>query len=323
MAVDLIFRFIKKDIMKIKNIFLLLCVLSIYSCKKDDIAQESPVKQFSALTQQIADNSGIVSTVYSDTVIDVAPGIKETEIHFLDMRGYSTRVFIQSIDLNTPGLSLEVGTPFDLPSYGSSQSMLGMAKYADRPNHRILGAVNSDFYDVSNYIPLGPLIKNGAILKDTFTPLSAFPEQALSFIGILDNGRMYIGYKDEYPQYRSQLTEATGGGVLLMKDNEIVNNPLFTSVQPRIAIGYTDDNIIYFVIVDGRNFYNSNGMTYPYLSNLFKSLNVNSAINLDGGGSSTMVILNPIAKIWQMRNAPSDGHARPVSNGWLVVSDQP
>lgn len=305
-------------------LFLLLCGLACAGCEEEDIIQKKKTYDYqSEVAQLVADSSGIVSEVYTDTAFTVVPGVEQIEMHFLDMRGYTTRLFIQRIDLNTPGLSLEVGTPYDLPSYGSSQTVAEMARYADKPGHRVVGGVNGDFYDISNFVPRGPLHKNGEIIKDRFTPTAALPQQALSFFGILDDGKPHIGYTREYENYKSRLTEATGGGVLLMKDSRVVDNSQFPQIDPRIAIGYTAENIIYFVVVDGRKFHYSNGMSYEYLSKLFRSLDVHSALNLDGGGSSTMMIYNALGGVWQMRNQSSDGKARAVSNAWLVISDQP
>lgn len=310
--------------MKLSLYLLLICCLVFTGCDDESPALLKKTYAYhSEVAQQIADSSGIVSEVYTDTAFTVVPGVEQIEMHFLDMRGYTTRLFIQQIDLNTPGLSLEVGTPYDLPSYGSSQTVAQMAKYADKPGHRVVGGVNGDFYDISNFVPRGPLHKNGEIIKDRFTPTPALPQQALSFFGILDNGEPYIGYTREYEDYKSQLREVTGGGVLLMKDNRVVDNSQFPQIDPRIAIGYTEDNIVYFVVVDGRNFHYSNGLSYEYLSKLFHSLHVHSALNLDGGGSSTMIIYNTLGDVWQMRNKSSDGKARAVSNAWLVISNQP
>ena len=62
-----------------------------------------------------------------------------------------------------------------------------------------------------------------------------------------------------------------------------------TSMDPRTAIGVSQ-NGRYFVMVvaDGREF--SEGATFPELADLLLSYGVYTGINLDGGGSSTMVV---------------------------------
>jgi exopolysaccharide biosynthesis protein len=70
----------------------------------------------------------------------------------------------------------------------------------------------------------------------------------------------------------------------------------------------------WLVTVDGRQPDASNGMTLVELQKLAKRLGLTDALNLDGGGSTTMVILGSIV------NHPSDPTgARTVSDVLLVV----
>ncbi len=60
--------------------------------------------------------------------------------------------------------------------------------------------------------------------------------------------------------------------------------------HPRTAIGLSEDNrYLYMVVVEGR-LERFRGYTLTQLARLFKDLKVPHAINLDGGGSSTMVV---------------------------------
>jgi hypothetical protein len=64
--------------------------------------------------------------------------------------------------------------------------------------------------------------------------------------------------------------------------------------------------------VDGRR-KGSAGMTLVRFARLFRDLGAKSALNLDGGGSSTMVVGGKIV------NRPSDGTERAVSSAILVL----
>lgn len=301
--------------------FLAFFLLTLIGCKKEDDSIGKPVKEYSGITKSILDNSGIVSQIFSDTTIRIGAGVEESEIHFLKMNGYTTRVYIMKVDLKAQGVRLKVSTPYDAPSFGG-QTLPDMAKYLDKSGQRVLGGINGDYYDISNYVPRGVLHKNGIAIKKTFTSTEALNQQGLSFFGILDNGKPYIGYKEEYPAYANRLIEATGAGIVVMKDGRVVDNQQFSALDPRTAIGYTKEDVVYLIAVDGRDFYRSNGATYADLSAIMKSLGCESGTTLDGGGSTTMMIRNPLADVWQVRNNVSDGTTRAVSNGWLVVSDE-
>jgi hypothetical protein len=87
-----------------------------------------------------------------------------------------------------------------------------------------------------------------------------------------------------------------------------------TERHPRTMIGTTPGPAIWLVTVDGRNPSVSLGMTFAELTNLAQKLNLVYALNLDGGGSTTMVVKGTIV------NHPSDATgARKVSDALVVV----
>jgi exopolysaccharide biosynthesis protein len=91
-----------------------------------------------------------------------------------------------------------------------------------------------------------------------------------------------------------------------------------TTTQPRTAIGYSNNGrYLYLVVVDGRQPFYSEGITLSELADLMISLGARYAMNLDGGGSSTMVVADRTGRS-QVMNSPIDnyipGRERPVAN---------
>lgn len=76
--------------------------------------------------------------------------------------------------------------------------------------------------------------------------------------------------------------------------------------HPRTAIGITDKDEICIVVVDGRQ-NNSEGLTLHELASFMKTLCCTNALNIGGGGCSTLCIDN------QVINKPSANEERPVS----------
>ena len=83
--------------------------------------------------------------------------------------------------------------------------------------------------------------------------------------------------------------------------------------HPRTAIGFSRDSTrLYLVTVDGRS-ESSSGMSLAELAQLLQSLGVFDGLNLDGGGSTTLVLRGVVA------NHPSDASGeRAVGNALLV-----
>ena len=88
-----------------------------------------------------------------------------------------------------------------------------------------------------------------------------------------------------------------------------------TDRHPRTAIGKTADGKLLMVTADGRQPKISVGMSLHSLAELLLELNATDAINLDGGGSTTMVVKQKVVN----RTSDQTGE-RPVSDAILVFS---
>ena len=136
----------------------------------------------------------------------------------------------------------------------------------------------------------------------------------------LENGRVPDA---SYPSggKEFQAVTAIGGGPVLVKGNEIINsyedeylliNP--TGNRPRTAIGYnsTTHKLVLFVCEGDGMTSGIAGMTLEDVANVMKDLGCDEACNLDGGGSSCMLV-NGKETI-----KPSDGEQRSVVNGVAI-----
>jgi len=112
----------------------------------------------------------------------------------------------------------------------------------------------------------------------------------------------------------SEIRTAIGGGTLLVKNGK---RAAFTNTvsgtHPRTAAGISKDgNTLYLVTVDGRQTALA-GMTQTALADYMLSVGAYTAINLDGGGSTTMVARDGASGELQVANLPSEGSLRAVS----------
>ncbi len=296
--------------LKLIPVLLLFAAISV-SCEKDSVAQ-APVTIESPLTQKIADSAGVVAQVFSDTLFQVSPGIMETDIHYLSTDGYSMRVFILEVDTRHPGLKLKAGTPYNAAAY-AMQTVPDMAKYAETAGTKVMAAVNADFFNTSTGEPRGIFVKDGKVIKTTWANA-----RSATFMAVLKNGEVFIGDRNDFTARLNDLQDALGGGQLLVKDNQVLSQTDIT-VEPRTGIGMNASGKLYFIVVDGRSFYYSNGITITRLGQMLKACGATIAINVDGGGSSTFMVRHPLADVWQVRNRPSDGTNRAVGNAWMVM----
>ncbi len=114
--------------------------------------------------------------------------------------------------------------------------------------------------------------------------------------------------------------EAVGGGPMLILDGKRRVRPSGKesekSRHPRTAVGFNDTHL-FLVVVDGRRPKVSRGMSHAELADFMDKLGCTSALNLDGGGSSTMWFDGKVV------NRPSDRTGPRAVGNALVIVKQP
>jgi len=99
--------------------------------------------------------------------------------------------------------------------------------------------------------------------------------------------------------------------------DEKLPESFINTMHPRTGCGITNNNeTIYWVVIDGRQRNFSIGVSLDEFAQLFLKLGSYNAINLDGGGSSSMVVDNQIA------NSPSDYTGERVVSDAILLSSK-
>ncbi|MBC8403062.1 MAG: phosphodiester glycosidase family protein [Candidatus Marinimicrobia bacterium] len=133
-------------------------------------------------------------------------------------------------------------------------------------------------------------------------------------------------YLELYPAV-ARMTQLMGGFPTIVRNgqNHAVagyyeeggSSTFHTDFHPRTAVGISADSTrLYFITVDGRQLA-SRGINLIELADFMLSIGVHHGINLDGGGSTTMIVRD------EVENYPSDGSQRFVANSLIAFSSAP
>ena len=182
-------------------------------------------------------------------------------------------------------------------------------------NVNVVGAVNGDFFDMSNGKPLGALIMNDVVVQKGNRPCFYVDKDNVPHIS------------DTAENIPSEAKEAIGGAYILVRDGHIAEIS-DTTTNPRTAVGIKADGTVVLYMVDGRQAPLSVGMTGLELAQTMLDLGCVQAMNLDGGGSSTfasqragdIVENNNQTAGLTLRCSPSDGYERTVSSSLMIIS---
>jgi len=122
------------------------------------------------------------------------------------------------------------------------------------------------------------------------------------------------------------VVHAVGGREWIVRDGATFISPRPSSadeIHPRSAVGLAADGRLILATVDGRQPGWSNGVRLPELAELMLSHGAVIALNLDGGGSTSLAVRRAGTNGPVLVNRPSDGSERAVTNSILVVSNAP
>jgi exopolysaccharide biosynthesis protein len=233
-------------------------------------------------------------------------------------------IYVVKIDLTDPSVDLEVARGGEDPD-GPGQWQTTLDEPADiAARERFDIAINGDFFAVEDVVDPATGKKRGyhegqkalvigpAMTDGTQWARAEKPRPAL----IINAARR--GIIAEPKQLPRDAQQAIAGSHIVIKDGRkttLPDTPFSTSRHPRTAVGTADGGrTLVLVVVDGRRPGVSVGMTLAELADLMLKLGCEHALNLDGGGSSTLVMRNPELNQLQVINQPSGGKQRAVAN---------
>jgi hypothetical protein len=132
---------------------------------------------------------------------------------------------------------------------------------------------------------------------------------------------LYISEDNEvsFNEPRGGVYNAISGDRIVLSRGDIPSSlPENDSPQPRTAIGIDEQGETMLILVaDGRQPFYSDGVTLAELAAIMQGYGMHTALNLDGGGSSTLVVEGFLG-FANVLNSPVDrsipGLQRPVGN---------
>ena len=269
--------------------------------------------------QAFAMSNGIV---ISNKKYDVAPGVVEYE-RITNNASLSSQLVGHVMEITLGGTAeIAIGyNDYNVDAFvsGRNWAMRRTTEQAQametRAGVNVVGAVNGDFFNMSNGEPTGTVVMQGKTVKKP----NGYP-----YFYVDSEGKAHIETKNLYALPEG-VKEAINVNTLLVKDgNLVIRND--TATAPRTAIGIKADGKVVLYMVDGRQAPYSVGTTLDELAQIMKDIGCVIAGNLDGGGSSTFATQregeandNGAAGL-TLRCRPSDGYERTVSTTIMVIS---
>ncbi len=240
------------------------------------------------------------------TTKDVAKGVTWRQAHTTALLGVAQNINVLEIDTRKRDATLVYDKDSNRPTSEMSREV------------KALASVNAGFFDMKNGGSTA-YIKVDGVVPDKDTLKWRYSSRLSGALVITKNGRIVLEERGDHKAYTAsrKYDDVLVTGPLLIDDGKrlkLDDGSFVTTRHPRTCLGIISKHTVILVTVDGRSD-QSHGMDLNELTDLMISLGCREAINLDGGGSTTMWLSND-----GVVNMPSDNkrfdHAgeRRVSN---------
>jgi hypothetical protein len=257
--------------------------------RADSLIGNEPVQRTEYMKLAVYDDEGNITSEFNIEKINAAPAAGETAIYFAI---YDSNHAIVPVNFTgAPGLSCYVVGEAELALPNSATDFYGRGVISARaPQELGIG----QFAIVTGNEAVKAVLDTGVKIRCQYELIGA-----------------YADAKD-----------ITGGGDTIMNDGIVPEVTALKNRAPRTVVGRKADGTIVMMVIDGRQA--SKGMygaDYSELAAVMHSYGCVEVYNLDGGGSSTMIIRKE--GLLEVKNTPSDGRERTDSNCLLVVARDP
>ena len=226
---------------------------------------------------------------------DFGNGLTWKCYHFNQKELFASNQYVSILQtkLNNKNLKFALGSADNYVPEGDTLRKLKLTSTIAFENYA-LGAINGGFFNTKRGGSVDFLKINKKIIDSaSYSPNKPIPEHSMAAITIDENHFRIVkgGTKLHWEKSLLQASVLVTGPLLMFNNEEqkLRNNPFNNNRHPRTCACVTKDNYLLLITVDGRNPM-AQGMNLHELMYMSRMLGCKDAINLDGGGSTTMYV---------------------------------
>ncbi len=258
---------------------------------------------------------------------EISDGILYKEYYYTD--GDKDNYVANVLYVDTSKYSFYLGLPSEGEEY---QTVTEQMKNVQASGKNVVAAVNGDRWDtwLGTERLHGLTVQDGKLIDRGLWDGGQHNGQTLAdkpYLALTKTGEYVIGASVGTTDI-SRFSMAVGGDYVLVERAVPQTYSDFLKYQPsdenhlklyhpRTLVGITDDGDLILVTIDGRQKPRATGASMETCAYLMASLGCYSAISLDGGGSTEMVV--KYGSDYTTKNIPSDGKSRVVKNTIVIV----
>lgn len=229
----------------------------------------------------------------------VKGGIKVKTIHFNNCELYNAKQYISIVEIS-PKNKYKFDLAYQPKALITLDSIIKI--------NQAFAGINGTFFDIKNGGSVDFIESNDSIINKNFINKSGLRAEHQKGAILIKNDELSLAQwnGDELWENNLEASDIMVSGPILRMNNDdaiLAKNVFNADRAPRSVIGKKADGTIILVAIDGR-MTEAEGVTIPETQTIMKWLNCTEAVNLDGGGSTTLFLQNATEN--GIINHPSD-----------------
>ena len=245
-----------------------------------------PILPFLSLLFVCATGAGAQTTEDSLAIVNAVWQTRQTADGIVHKRAQIETLYQGCQHINLVEIPRKRKFRFGIGSPGGMKPTSGIAK-----DNEAIAALNGSYYNMKNGSSVCFLKKDAQVVDSTTT--AEFDSRVTGAVRTYKHKVEIMPWDiDTERAYRGKKGTVLASGPLLLQDGAVCpwdecSESFIVNKHPRSALYLTKDAVV-FLTVDGRSPGNAIGVNIPELAHLIRVLGGCDAINLDGGGSTTL-----------------------------------
>lgn len=274
------------------SVVLGILAFAAVSCNSDEFEKPDYYQQVAStkLGQQIVDGAtDYIAHVKKDVQTKVAQGVTRLDMSYINQNGHAMQLFLYKVSLGPVSLIASTANTTEKTDLLTNMCI----EVENQGKYTVLGAVNG-----------GNALGKGDV-----------------FFATLKDGSAVCLPTSEYASVSANVTMGYSGTAHLLQNGYVLGQT-DNSTLARTAIGVSEDgNEVYLLVVDGGDFFYSNGIGCNDLALLMKGCGAHNALALASGNNVTAVWRNMrSANLFDLLNKPANkGVEAAIAGGILIV----
>lgn len=257
--------------------------------------------------------SSYIAHVKTENETKITDGVSLLDMGYLNSDGHAMQLYLYKVVLG--GAQIRVCLPGDKGRIAEPEKLTEMATVVESKSiYMTFAAITGSEFSASDGKPSGILYQDGKVLSNDMG-------KAPAFFAVLKDGSFVCPEASEFETLRSDIDQAVSGKAKILSQGYVIpQNSNAASALSAVGVN-ADRTEAYLLVVDGGDFYYSNGITMDDAALVLQASGCSEAMVLNTGNNVAAICRNERSEdLFELLNKPADKGFEPsVGNGLAIV----